>query len=250
MPPTQWRRRLPRTFTAPKVCEQQNEDYYSCFENGVFAISDGASISYDSASWSAILATRFVRNPRFSVDWLSEAIAEFAARYDRDSLPWMEQAAFDRGSCASLLGVELLADGEHVQVLSVGDSLAVLCDEDRIVSTFPYHSADEFHKDPLLLSTNRAENTILHLDDLTESSTIWNLAEFEHAALICMTDALGQWLLANRSKYPSPVSTLREIISQQAFNRFVETERAAGRLKRDDTTLLAMWGRDGISPNH
>jgi hypothetical protein len=29
--------------------------------------------------------------------------------------------------------------------------------------------------------------------------------------------------------------------SSGAFTRFVQQERAAGRLKRDDTTLIALW---------
>jgi hypothetical protein len=34
---------------------------------------------------------------------------------------------------------------------------------------------------------------------------------------------------------------LRKVRSSTAFARFVQDERAAGRMKRDDTTLIALW---------
>jgi hypothetical protein len=56
-----------------------------------------------------------------------------------------------------------------------------------------------------------------------------------------MTDALGHWLLSQRDRDPSPISLLRSVKSPAAFVRLVEAERAAGRMKRDDTTLIALW---------
>jgi len=40
-----------------------------------------------------------------------------------------------------------------------------------------------------------------------------------------------------------PVKILREIKSAKAFGRFVRAERLSGRLRLDDTTLLAYWWR-------
>ena len=110
----------------------------------MYALSDGASVSFDSASWARILVRRYARNPEFTRDWLAAAIAEFRKLYDRDSLPWMQQASFDRGSFASLLGVRVIDEGRLIQVLSIGDSLAVLCDGDCIKATFPLATASEF----------------------------------------------------------------------------------------------------------
>jgi len=56
-----------------------------------------------------------------------------------------------------------------------------------------------------------------------------------------MTDALGHWLLSQRDRKASPISILRKVRTQAAFGRFVQEERAASRLKRDDTTLIALW---------
>jgi len=59
--------------------------------------------------------------------------------------------------------------------------------------------------------------------------------------LLCMTDALGHWLLSQRDRSPSPIGLLRDLRTAKDFTRFVEGERAAGRMKRDDTTLIALW---------
>jgi hypothetical protein len=61
--------------------------------------------------------------------------------------------------------------------------------------------------------------------------------------LLCMTDALGQWLLSRMEAGEFPLKILREIKSGKAFGRFVRAERLSGRLRLDDTTLLAYWWR-------
>jgi hypothetical protein len=227
----------PRLFSVEKTDDYRNEDAYSISRRrGVSALSDGASVSFDSAAWAMILVRRYARNPRFDRAWLSGAIAEFAKLYDRESLPWMQQASFDRGSFASLLGVSHLGCG-IVHVLAIGDSIAVLCDGDRILSSFPYTSSAQFDERPQLLSTNAAENAFLN--DIEPIR--WNLREYERPALLCMTDALGQWVLAHRDEEQSPISVLRRIKSLTGFKRFVADQRNAGRLRRDDTTLLAYW---------
>jgi hypothetical protein len=227
----------PRLFSVEKTDDDRNEDACSISRRrGVSALSDGASVSFDSAAWATILVRRYARNPRFDRVWLSGAIAEFAKLYDRENLPWMQQASFDRGSFASLLGVSHMRCG-IVHVLAIGDTIAVLCDGDRILSSFPYTSPAQFDERPQLLSTNAAENAFLN--DIEPIR--WNLREYERPALLCMTDALGQWVLAHRDEEQSPISVLRRIKSLTGFQRFVADQRNAGRLRRDDTTLLAYW---------
>jgi len=147
---------FPPAFTVPKVEGQINEDSFRRSSKGVFALSDGASISFDSASWAAILVRRFVQEPKFTTAWLTAAIAEFSQRHDRDSLPWMKQASFDRGSFASLLGVQFHLGDNYFQVFAIGDTLAVLCDGNRIVETFPYSAPSQFDQSPQLLFTYTA----------------------------------------------------------------------------------------------
>jgi hypothetical protein len=235
-------RRRPLAFTTSKVEGQRNEDSYSWSHKGVWALSDGASISFDSASWSQILVRRYCREPQFSHDWLSRAIVEFSALYNRDELPWMKQAAFDKGSFASFLGVQLHDDATLIQIIAIGDSLAVLCDGDRVKDTFPYRVASEFEQAPQLLSTNPSENAFLRDSDWSYNlSCDWKFDGLQEPTLLCMTDALGYWLLSRLQEGGSPITVLRKIRKLKTFVEFVKTERAAGRLRTDDTSLLALW---------
>ena len=235
--------RLPLAFTVPKVFEgQRNEDSFHRSRKGVYALSDGASVSFDSASWARILVRRYARNPDFTRDWLAAAIAEFRKLYDRDSMPWMQQASFDRGSFASLLGVRMIDEGRLIQVFSIGDSLAVLCDGDCIKATFPLAKASEFSRSPQLLCTNPVQNAFLDKVEINYDLVAdWSFRGLKQPALLCMTDALGHWLLSRRDDDPSPISILRKVRTPSAFVRFVRDERGAGRMKRDDTTLIALW---------
>jgi len=176
--------RLPLAFSIPKAESRQNEDSFCRSAKGVYALSDGASVSFDSASWSRILVRRYIRDPELTREWLSAAMAEFRKLYDRDNLPWMQQASFDRGSFASLLGVRVVDDGRLIQVLAIGDSLAVLCDGDCIKATFPLSAASEFTRSPQLLCTNPAENVFLDgvmisMESLWDSLQMNELGQFQ-----------------------------------------------------------------------
>jgi hypothetical protein len=230
-----------RGFTVAKRPGERNEDCWQNSHKGAGAVSDGASVSFDSAAWSRILARRYAQHSHVDDAWVEKAIAAYAKLHDRDSLPWMQQAAFDRGSFASLLGVTDKGGG-RVGILAIGDSLAVLCDGDAMLASFPYDSPAQFEARPQLLSTNPAENGFLaEPDAMARLSVEWDLGPLDNPALLCVTDALGCWILSQRGSGPSPIAHLRAIGSRRAFARFVEEERGAGRMRRDDTTLLAYW---------
>jgi hypothetical protein len=231
----------PQAFSVPKARGQRNEDAWQWSHKGVGALSDGASVSFDSASWARILVRHYARSPRVDAAWIASALAEFATLHERESLPWMQQAAFDRGSFASLLGLQRCGKGQ-VKILAIGDSLAVLCDADRVVATFPYQSPEQFDERPRLLSTNPAENAFLADCDLAADFSVeWELGALDRPALLCVTDALGHWILTHRDRDPSPIAALRAIATRRDFSRLVVAERETGGLRRDDTTLLAYW---------
>src|SRR5262249_6792989 len=129
----------------------------------------------------------------------------------------------------------------QIQVLAIGDSLAVLCDGDEIKSTFPYSVASEFDQQPQLLCTNPSENRFIGDPDFDDSRFVdWSFRSLERPALLCMTDALGRWLLSSDDRHAA-ISTIRSLKTKKQFMRLVTSERAAARMKRDDTTLLAIW---------
>jgi hypothetical protein len=202
-----------------------------------FALSDGATISYDSALWAQIVCRRYVEEPQLTRAWLDACIAEFNGHHDRESMPWNKEAAFDRGSFASLIGVRVAGDALNVD--AVGDSLAVLFDGVIRVDSFPYRVSEQFDQAPMLLSTDPAKNPFFDGDNLaSEHACHWRLEALEAPRLLCVTDALGQWLLSSDNNTTEQFLALD---SDDAFSAFVTREREAGRLKRDDTTLLALW---------
>lgn len=208
-----------------------NEDFVA-YSNakGVYAVSDGASESFASRQWARILVSGYVRRPVIDEAWLARAISTYHADFDRATMSWSAQAAFDRGSFATLLGLRFGPDG--VSILAIGDSLAVLDDGTGIRATFPYSEPGQFRANPLLLSTLYDRNSaILSADFMTH----WRVDG--SSKLFCMTDAMGAWLLSDR---PERMARLRALKTRAEFVALVEDARADGGMRRDDTTLVVI----------
>ena len=151
-------------------------------------------------------------------------------------MPWHKEAAFDRGSFASLLGVTF-ADAA-IRIDAIGDSIAALCDGTIRLDTFPYKTPEQFDEAPMLLCTDAAKNPFFGDGDLGGDYVCrWPYDGLHSPRLLCMTDALGHWLLSSEDT----TARLLSVDSDEAFAQLVATEREAGRLRRDDTTLLAFW---------
>jgi hypothetical protein len=231
--------KLLRVFSVPKREDTPNEDRYCISQDeSVCAISDGASVSYDPGPWAEILCRRFTENPNLSKEWIDAAALEYQAAYDREAMSWSQEASFDRGSSATLLGVVCSPDRQGVRVFSFGDSLLAYVAGGSVVTTIPYASAVEFDRPPILFSTNISENRLLDEEIIAKSWRDLAITSHEAPILLLMTDAIGRWLLDQSE--PSRVSTLLEISDSDAFAQFVTRERGDGRLNRDDTTLIVI----------
>lgn len=210
-----------------------NEDATACaIVKAIYAVSDGASESFASRRWARVLVSRYARQPIIDEAWLARAISAYNAAFERAAMSWSAQAAFDRGSFATLLGLRF--DRSGVSVLGIGDSLAVLDDGAEIRATFPYTEAAQFRANPLLLSTIHDRNAAILGADF---STHWRLDRVDSPKLFCMTDALGAWLLAARAER---IARLRALRTRAEFVAMVEDARADGTMRRDDTTLLVI----------
>jgi hypothetical protein len=131
----------------------------------------------------------------------------------------MQQAAFDRGSFATLLDVVFSADWRAVRIVAIGDSILAFLDKQQVIRTIPYESPDEFEHAPELLSTNLFENRSL---DILNAWHELHLASQEAPALLLMTDATWRWLMDDQTR----AVTLLSICDDQSFASFVEQERA------------------------
>jgi hypothetical protein len=243
--------RVRHSFSVAKREDLANEDRCACYESTerlIFALSDGASVSFDPGSWADILTRRFIKDYDVSPDWLKAAAEEYAANYDRNAMEWMYQAAFDRGSFATLLGIIFSQDGTTARAFAAGDSLLAVVDGHALVRTIPYRNAEEFDSAPWLLSTSPFENSRLDQKTLADAWHELDISAYRAPVILLLTDALGRWLLEDPSL--ERVSALLRLTDAQAFTSFVERERNEGRLRRDDTTLVVIGRRDDVSPDH
>ncbi|AGA64663.1 hypothetical protein B488_06710 [Liberibacter crescens BT-1] len=226
----------------PKDTEypEANEDAVAISDRGNrIAISDGASESFDSQTWARLIACQFVENSTLDEFWLTTIMQKYKSNFDLSSLSWSKQEAFERGSFATLLGVEEDADRRAVDIVTVGDSLAILLDDVDFVESFPYKNSEEFRQKPLLFCTHLSDNTFfLHPNFSLEHRKTWNLEKYVCPLLMCMTDALGEWALRHAAQGNSQWHFLREMSDPALFRDVVLTERANKRMRVDDVTLL------------
>jgi len=228
---------LVRAFTAPKRDDAPNEDRHAVSLDGrACAISDGASVSFDSGPWAELLAQGFVNGAPFTAAWIKSAAITYQAAYDRDALDWMQQGALDRGSFASLLGVRPAQIPGSIEVVLVGDSVLAIIDAGELQHTMPYSRPEQFDASPQLISTSAAENEPIFREVEGIQAQVIDLTPYACPCLLLVTDALGHWLVS----YPDRAHELTTKLSDHEFEEFVVSERQAGRLRRDDTTLLIM----------
>lgn len=235
---------VPKHFEYPV----QNEDAWAADgPEQHYVLSDGASESFNSALWAQLIVKAWPKpTPQTEFVRLVGALArQYDQAFDKATFSWSQEAAFGRGSFASVLSVTNCGDG-NVLVVAIGDSTAVLVKGGAVADSFPYHSADQFRQRPHLLSTIFARNRI---DLLTSGYRAFNRGdrggpchvhwpiEGANTSLLCMTDALAEWLLSNPS---DRLPALFAVETIDDLGQLVEAERQAGNMRRDDVTLLVL----------
>nr|WP_308494805.1 protein phosphatase 2C domain-containing protein [Duganella fentianensis] len=223
-----------------------NEDAWSVDERTThIALSDGASESYDSKRWAQLLVQRYADDPCTTEgwllkDWVMDAVAAYENGIDFDALSWSKQLAFERGSFATLLTLELAENGNEVEVLSIGDCLAVHYRQGAVVFSYPFTSPEEFEERPQLLSTLRLENAFLADSDFFKQHTskTWHVEPGD--IIYLATDAVGQWLLREASADVSSFDSIQAVTTEAEFAELVLNLRAERRIKLDDSTILRL----------
>lgn len=243
--------------TCPKEIQEpeSNEDWFEFSDDCTrLALCDGASESYNSLLWAKIICQKFIVDPKFGSEWVSEALCEYIALHDFSKMSWSQQSAFERGSFCTLLGVEYNQVQGVVELLAIGDCIALLFDGDEFVDSWPYNDPERFKEHPTLLATLTEHNSFV-----MEPGFFWrtvktiHLNSYKQPRLFCMTDALGEWALKQLiSKEQDVLATLSSITSKQELCDLVIEERAAKRMRVDDSTLIILsFGglpiNDGIS---
>lgn len=228
--------KVPKVFDS----EEFNEDAYALsLDSGRIAVSDGATNSYDSRTWAELIVNQFVSDPAVTNDWINLLLEKYNLQHDYISMSWSQQAAFEKGSFASLIGVENYPHHQTVDVLAVGDSLAVLLDQTKFIDSFPYVLSEEFNQRPELLSTLDAHNSFLNSHCFySKHHKTWSISDYSRPLLLCMTDALGQWALSNKENGTPVWEKLCGIRSRDQLQELVTQERASKNMKLDDVTFI------------
>lgn len=221
---------------------EANEDAYAFSADCQrFALSDGASESYDSQFWARLLTRKFADDPKFDQEWIENAVAAYQAEHDFAAMSWSQQLAFERGCFATLLSIEYDACSHRLALLGIGDSVAVLLKGTEIVRAWPLDHPDKFKERPTLLSTLQVHNEFTRSSDFGSIAlSVLDLTAFPESTLLCMTDALGEWTLRMAGDEPERLTELLTIRSEEQFGAWVNAEREAQRMRVDDTTLAIL----------
>ena len=240
---------------AGSVCKREgerNEDQYLVDRAQLrFALSDGASVSYDPATWAELLCKKYVDDPDISTSWIEDAVRSYNGAVDRDALPWMKQAAFDQGSFASLIGLSINIDDKTINLTAFGDSNVLIMKEGIVTERFPISDVEEFSRSPNLLCTVGRENTYITEDLISTGKRTFDLktvVDEDKIAILMATDALSAWVM--RTDTEARLNSLFAITEQEKFAELVRDERQKGDLKIDDTTMITIRITRDISPEH
>ncbi len=235
------RLRLDFAVSVPKdpARHDLNEDVWAAEERlERVAVSDGASESFDSRTWARLLVEKYIVDPEIIPDWVSNVVAQYTASIDYEQLSWSKQAAYDRGSFATLLAVELALNGTEVEVLAIGDSVAVHASSGELLASFPYTTPEEFDSRPELLSTLTAANKFVAEPGFfnKNSSKTWPVKPGDY--ILLMTDAVAQWVLREQAETPSALLQMLEVTQAREFEELVLKLRQEHRMRLDDSTLV------------
>jgi len=230
--------------TVPKdsFFPMSNEDTIkiNCEVNKI-SVSDGASESFNSKLWSEILTDQFIKSVNIDLNWINDSIQIYSNSFQLNDLSWSKRAAYERGSFATLIGLEYFKSENIVKTIAIGDSLIVLIDEDKIVDTHLYKNQFQFQNHPELISTNIFLNDVFFKNDFNEIHyKSWNLNEFKKPLILCTTDALGEWLLKNIEENNEKWKKLLEFSDLSSYEEFILLQRQEKLIRTDDTTLVVL----------
>lgn len=259
-PSKRWRALFAGSVPKDSAYPESNEDKLrTCDDARLYVLSDGASESFNSQLWADVLvqqASSGIPSIRFT-RWLKKAITQYEERSDLANLSWSQEAAFARGSFASLLVVSLLND--HIEVIAIGDTVALLASDEGIIHSLPYSESEQFQQRPHLLSTLRSRHSTQFFRELlrsliddrgTQESCClarWHYPSSDASVVICATDALGEWLLRKDERSHDRLKAILGVRTQGHLADLVEKARLEDGMRRDDSSLIMIGEADDTS---
>ena len=220
------------------------EDAFACNRTTRrFAVADGATESFDAASWAQRLATKWVNSSDLLTEediwsWLKSEGQVHNDSWDRLDLPWYSMEKRRAGSFAAFVGVEI-HDDKSWNALALGDSCLVHCGTSNVQMMFPVSSSIDFGSAPVLAPSCTELN--IH----ARSAIALKTGKLDDGdKLLLLSDAIAAWYIGlNEQQDHKTWSDFDDLLSQgdkTALSDFLELERATGRLKDDDVAIVCI----------
>ncbi len=222
------------------------EDAFACNRSALrFAVADGATEGFDSASWAQRLATKWVAdsgllNPEDFWKWLKSEGEAHNDSWNHLDLPWYSMEKRRAGSFAAFVGVEI-QPGPHDQfwkAVALGDSCLVHS-RNNVQTVFPLSNSTDFGSTPVLAPSCAEINPHAQSAISVQAGEI-----LDGDKLLLLTDATAAWYLKlceqEDHKTKSDFEVLLDEGDETAISDFVELERSKGRLKDDDVAIVCI----------
>ena len=243
--------RVKQVLSVPKEINypESNEDFFNMQVNGFScALSDGASESYDSKTWAKLLCQTFVEFSRKKLignfykykqtsKLITSARSKFLESFSQQSLSWSQQAAFDRGSFASLVGI--IDHGKSVEILAIGDTIALWQSTEESINSHFLKNSSEFANQPLLISTRKSSDDVFFpQENIRWSSKKIKKKEIHDNSIFLLTDAIAVKVLdlVKDGEMTFALNILKK--NYVDFQTWLLLERKNKRIKTDDTTIV------------
>ena len=210
-----------------------------------FAISDGASQSFNSGLWAQLLVNSWAESSgRATIDslasgcaarWLAETGHEVSKVPNNDLL----KTKMERGSSATFGGVRWVADGGSDgfwEAIVVGDLLLIVTELDSagqatVRMTVPVETLADFPISPDQISTS--------VPHLARRSTTIHLSHRPGIGFALLTDAVARYAVALCVRGVGLSSVFPFIGQEEAqFSSWIASLRQSGQIDDDDSTVL------------
>jgi hypothetical protein len=235
-----------RQFTASKLGESvdSNEDSFKVsLAPLTIALSDGSSRSFKPKKWSSALVSSLSNSQSFLKISDIKKISQKVGKLENDDLPWNLEEIRLRGSQATFMRLQLVAQEANFKIncLSIGDSLLVLQSTSDSKSpnpttrSWPFETLQDFPNAPSVVSS--IEPFLVRNSQRKQSFKV-NRCDF----IYLMTDALARhWVeqnIAGKNMHQIFPFLNDQDHAQSSFEVWATENRTLGLVEDDDLTII------------
>jgi hypothetical protein len=205
-----------------------------------FAVSDGATESFDARNWAERLAQHWVQRKSTLTaeefrEWVAAEGRELHDSWNSLTLSWYSEEKARYGSFATLVGVELDLNTESPswQAIALGDACLLHCRNKTLLKSLPLSGSEGFNLGPVLVASDSSLHESSMKSVVTDSGTCQN-----GDVLLLMSDAASLWCLQRFESRDLDVDQFLSSKSDEQLREFFDTERMAGRIRNDDLAIV------------